>query len=84
MAQVSNRIFTIKCRQSGSATATHLATSLTVTRPVILKQIRTDVFRQNVLFYANNAFFLRTTMNQFTFPWIVMIVDDLKQFSMSL
>ena len=30
ITQVSNRIFTIKCRQSSSATATHLATSLTV------------------------------------------------------
>ena len=30
ITQVSNRIFTIKCRQSSLATATHLATSLTV------------------------------------------------------
>ena len=38
ITQVSNGIFTIKCRQSSSATATRLATSLTVACPFIPKK----------------------------------------------
>ena len=86
ITQVSNGIFTIKCRQSSSATATHLATSLTVACPFIL-----DLNKFVRMFSAKKSYFLQITRfsshnNESIYLSLesVLIVDDLKQSPMPL
>ena len=84
ITQVSNGIFTIKCRQSSSATATHLATSLTVACPFILKKIvrmfsaKKSYFMQITRFSSHNNESIYLSLES------VLIVDDLKQSPMPL
>ena len=83
ITQVSNRIFTIKCRQSSSATATHLATSLTVSIHSLKKFVRMSsakksYFMQITRFSSHNNESIYLSLES------VLIVDDLKQSLMPL
>ena len=83
ITQVSNRIFTIKCRQSSSATATQFATSLTLCIHSLKKFVR--------MFSAKKSYFMQITRflshnNESIYLSLesVLIVDDLKQSPMPL